>query len=48
MPLLPLRALPTRPRATLFDAWLEQLAADLDGPEADWALVCRRTLTALS
>ena len=48
MPLLPLRRLDARPRASIFDAWLEQLAHELSGPEAEWPDVCRRTLTALS
>ena len=47
MPLLPLRALPSRPHASTFDAWLEQLAHELDGPEDQWPLLCRRTLTEL-
>ena len=32
----------------MFDAWLEQLAHELSGPEDEWPLVCRRTLAALS
>jgi acetyltransferase-like isoleucine patch superfamily enzyme len=47
MPLLPLRALPGRPGAAVFDAWLEQLADELAGPEDQWALLCRRTLAEL-
>jgi acetyltransferase-like isoleucine patch superfamily enzyme len=47
MPLLPLRQLPTRPNGTLADAWLEGLSDALDRPDADRALICRRTLAEL-
>jgi len=48
MPLLPLRPLAARPSASVFDAWLEQLAHELSGPEDEWPVVCRRALAALS
>jgi galactoside O-acetyltransferase len=47
MPLFPLRQLPARPTASLADAWLERLAADLAAPDADRSLICRRTLAEL-
>jgi acetyltransferase-like isoleucine patch superfamily enzyme len=47
MPLLPLRQLSPRPTASLADAWLERLADELAAPDADRALVCRRTLAEL-
>jgi galactoside O-acetyltransferase len=45
---LPLRALPPRPGAAVADAWLERLEHELAEPDADRALICRRTLAELS
>ena len=47
MPLLPLRKLTERQNHTLADAWLERLAGELAAPDADRALICRRTLAEL-
>jgi acetyltransferase-like isoleucine patch superfamily enzyme len=47
MVLLPLRQLPATPAASVMDAWLEQLADAIASPGADWAAICRRTLTEL-
>jgi acetyltransferase-like isoleucine patch superfamily enzyme len=48
MPMLPLRQLPDRPNSTLASAWLERLAGELAAPDADRALICRRTLAELT
>ena len=48
MPLLPLRQLPDRANSTLASAWLERLAGELAAPDADRALICRRTLAELT
>src|SRR5436309_14478107 len=47
MALLPLRSITDRPVASVAAAWLEQLQGALRDPNADRALVCRRTLTDL-
>ena len=47
MVLLPLRQLPVSPTAPVVDAWLEELEGALAAPDADRALICRRTLTRL-
>jgi acetyltransferase-like isoleucine patch superfamily enzyme len=47
MPLLPLRQLPKRSAAPLFDEWLEKLADDLRDPNADRPAITRRTLAEL-
>jgi acetyltransferase-like isoleucine patch superfamily enzyme len=47
MPLLPLRALPPRPAASLTEAWIERLADALRDPAADRAAICRDTLAEL-
>ena len=48
MPLLPLRSLSKRQSESLASAWLERLAGELDDPQADRALICRRTLAEIA
>ena len=48
MPLRPLRALPPRASAALFDAWLERLDHELNDPTTDRAVLCRRSLAELA
>ncbi len=47
MVLRPLRALTRAPRLPVVEAWLEQLADELKGSDADRAEICRRTLAEL-
>jgi acetyltransferase-like isoleucine patch superfamily enzyme len=47
MALLPLRSIADRPVASVAATWLEQLRDALRDPNADRALICRRTLTEL-
>jgi acetyltransferase-like isoleucine patch superfamily enzyme len=47
MPLLPLRALPPRPAASLVDAWIERIGGQLAAPDADRSAICRDTLAEL-
>ena len=45
MPLLPLRQLPDREVAGAAREWLEQISSELESPDCDRALLCRRALT---
>lgn len=47
MVLLPLRQLAPSPASRVVDAWLEELEDALASPDADRALICRRTLAEL-
>jgi acetyltransferase-like isoleucine patch superfamily enzyme len=44
----PLRSLPDRPSAALFNQWLEWIESELAAPDCDRALLCRRTLAELT
>jgi galactoside O-acetyltransferase len=48
MAIRPLRALTRAPAARIVESWLEQLADALAHPDADRALICRRTLAELT
>jgi galactoside O-acetyltransferase len=47
MAYLPLRQLDARPNDALADAWLEELSAALEKPDADRSVICRNALTQL-
>ncbi|HET7456492.1 MAG TPA: acyltransferase [Gemmatimonadaceae bacterium] len=47
MAILPLRQLADRGNRSVADAWLERIAGELSSPDADRALLCRRTLAEL-
>ena len=48
MAYLPLRQLPAIPTLSLAESWIERIAHELRDPNADRALLCRRTLAELS